>query len=268
MRRPSAVWIRASIVSAALWSGSAIAQDESTDPEGAEPSAAAAEEAGGDASADAAESASDSEQAADGGAETPDAPTAESDADSTDADEAEAEAEARGMRVTTLREAETRSRRLKEDIFRSKATLALLEELLIESATLGSGVRVTHVNQLTKGYQVESIDYFLDGRPLFAWEASEGSVLPKELELRNETVPPGEHLLQVVMKLRGRGGGVFGYVDNIEFTLQSTHEFDVRPGRVRTLQVVATTKGGKGARSYAERPRIQYVEGGEPVEAE
>lgn len=180
----------------------------------------------------------------------------------------EAEADARAARVTTLREAETRTRLLKEDIFRSKATLALLEELLIESATLGSGVRVTHVNKLTKGYQVDSIDYFLDGRPLFSWEAADGSALPKELELRNETVPPGDHLLQVVMKFRGRGGGVFGYVDRMEFTLQSTHEFEVRPGRVRTLEVIATTKGGKGFRDYEERPRILYVEGGDPVGSE
>lgn len=200
--------------------------------------------------------------------ETPEDEPASADEDGSETAEEEAEADARSERVTTLREAETRSRRLKEDIFRSKATLALLEELLVESATLGSGVRVTHVNKLTKGYQVDAIDYFLDGRPLFSWEAEDGSALPKELELRNETVPPGDHLLQVVMRMRGRGGGVFGYVDRIEFTLQSTHEFEVRAGRVRTIEVIATTKGGKGARTYEERPRILYVEGGESVEAE
>jgi hypothetical protein len=142
-------------------------------------------------------------------------------------------------------------------VFRSKATLALLEELLIESATLGSGVQVTHINELTRGYRAEAIQYFLDGRPILDWTAEDGSALPSQLELRNETVPPGEHLLQVVMRLSGRGGGVFGYVDRLGFTVQSSHEFAVRPGRITSIEVIATTRvKGASDRSYARRPRI------------
>lgn len=174
----------------------------------------------------------------------------------------------RAARRSTLREAETRSRRLKEDVFRSKATLTLLEELLIESATLGSGVKVTHINELTKGYEVASIRYYLDGRPLLEWDRTDGSELPKELELRNETVPAGDHVLQVIMKLNGRGGGVFRYVDALEFTLQSSYEFTVRTGRVSTLRVIATTRGAKGRTAYTERPRIVYQQGGDAAAAE
>lgn len=166
-------------------------------------------------------------------------------------------AERASERVMTLREAETRSRRLKEDIFRSKATLKLLEELLVESASLGSGVRITHINDITRGYEVEAIQYHLNGRPLLLWEKSDGEAVPSELELRSEALPPGEHVLQVSMTLRGRGGGFFRYVEAMTFDLQSMHTFRVRPGQVSALRVQATTRP-KGRLSYEQRPRLVY----------
>lgn len=156
-----------------------------------------------------------------------------------------------------LREAETRSRRLKEDIFRSKATLALLEELLVESATLGSGVRISHVNDLTRGYAVRSLRYYLDGKQLYVWDVESGTPFPEELELRNESVASGEHIVQVIMELTGRGSGVFNYVEDYVFTLKSSEKIDVAQGRVTTVRVLATSRA-KGASRWEDRPRIVY----------
>jgi hypothetical protein len=183
-------------------------------------------------------------------------------------DESEGTPEASGEARRELRTVEEAVHDLKERVFRTKATLLLLKELVIESATLGSGVAVWHINDLPSAYQVDTIQYFLDGKSVYAWTAGGAeAAVPRELEIRDQAVGPGQHTLLVTMVLRGNGRQVFTYLDDYRFKIQSNYAFEVEEGKLTTVRVRALATGGV-KKSFVERPTIVYEERSEQYQVE
>lgn len=149
---------------------------------------------------------------------------------------------------------------LKERVFRSKATLQLLRELVIEGATLGSRVSIWHINKLSGAYTIESVQYFLDGKSIFSRTDTGGGLDSlRELELHAQSLPPGSHTLQLNMVLRGRGHGIFSYLRAYSFRVQSSYTFTIEDGKLTVLTVEVGEKGGLFA-SFVDRPRVVYEE--------
>ncbi|MFT4977418.1 MAG: hypothetical protein ACI8S6_003323, partial [Myxococcota bacterium] len=121
---------------------------------------------------------------------------------------------------------------IKEQVFRSKATLQLLREIVVVGSATGSHATIWHVNKLGSGYTLESVAYFLDGRSQFAKSDPTG-VLDEQREFKvfDQVLPPGNHNLTVNMKLRGNGFGVFSYVKDYTFNVQSSTAFVAEEGK-------------------------------------
>ena len=146
---------------------------------------------------------------------------------------------------------------LKERVFRSKATLQLLSEIVAQGAGAGSRIRILHDNRLGAAYQVDSVAHYLDGQPRFTRSAAEGGLQDLDDAVVYEgTVSPGTHKLSVTMKLRGKSG-VFSYVDEIEMNVQSDTSFVVEEGAQCTVTVTSDDKGGM-TRAFTERPQILF----------
>ena len=156
---------------------------------------------------------------------------------------------------------------LKERVFRSKATLKLLKELLIDASATGSRIVLWHVNKLGGGYSMESVQYFLDGKSVFS-KVDPGGTLDTEREIKvhEQSAAPGAHSLQVNMVLRGKGYKVFSYLRTYQFKVQSSYAFEVQEGRLSLLRVIADSRGA--LRNFVERPTIQYDERTEAYRAE
>lgn len=146
---------------------------------------------------------------------------------------------------------------LKERVFRSKATLQLLRELVSSSASVGARVAVWHVNELSGAYRMESAQYFLNGKNIFSKVDDTGALDEiGELKVHEQALPAGNHDLVVNLTLRGAGYRIFSYLKGYEFRVSSTYSFKVEDGRLTVVRAVA---GSKGAfRSYEERPRIEF----------
>jgi hypothetical protein len=158
-----------------------------------------------------------------------------------------------------LRTVEEEVNGLKERVFRSKATLQLLKELVVEGASSGARVVVWHLNQLGKGYAMESVQYFLDGKNVYTKVDPGGQLAAvKEMKVHEQSVPPGTHNLQVKMVLRGAGYGVFSYLRTYQFNVQSSHSVKVQDGRASVVRVIADSRGG--LRNFVDRPTVRYEE--------
>ena len=174
----------------------------------------------------------------------------------------------RGQQNKELLSVEQDVSNLKERVFRSKATLQLLRELVIEGATLGSRVSVWHVNKMSSAYTVESVQYFLDGKAIFSRTDTTGGLDDLDaVEIHAQTLPPGQHNLQVNMVLRGNGMGVFSYVRAYSFKVQSSYAFTVEDGKLTTVQVLVDEKGGPFT-SFVDRPNVGYDENMENLRGE
>lgn len=158
-----------------------------------------------------------------------------------------------------LRTVEEDVSNLKERVFRSKATLKLLRELIVNSSATGSRIVLWHVNKLGGGYSMESIQYFLDGKSVFS-KVDPGGTLDelREIKVHEQSAAPGAHSLQVNMVLRGKGYKVFSYLRTYQFKVQSSYAFQVEEGRLSSVTVIADSRGG--LRNFVERPTIAYDE--------
>jgi hypothetical protein len=160
-----------------------------------------------------------------------------------------------GRRLGTMEE---HVNTLKEQVFRSKATLQLLKEIVIQGGSAGARSTVFHVNDLGPSYRLESIAYYLDGQSIFAKADPGGSLdSAKELKVWDGAIPPGSHNLTVNMVLKGNGFGVFDYVDGYTFKVQSSYAFAAEEGQATQVRVVVDERRGVGV-GFKDRPTVEY----------
>lgn len=162
--------------------------------------------------------------------------------------------------VHSLRSVEQEVDQLKERVFRSKATLQLLRELVVEGASLGSRVVLWYQNDLSAAYKVESVQYFLDGESVYSRIDPGGSFASeKEIQIAERSSSPGMHTLQVQAVLRGNGYGVFSYLRTYTFNVQSNYSFQVEDGQITVVRAILDDQGGL-LRSFVDRPTVAYEE--------
>ncbi len=148
---------------------------------------------------------------------------------------------------------------LKEKIFRTKARLMSLQEMVIGGdITTGAKAVVLHRNEMGSSFYLESAAYALDGAPIFSKVDVEGDLEKREeFEIFNGRVSPGEHQLSVQLVYRGHGYGIFAYLEGYKFRVQSSNAFTAEPGKVTSIKVVGYEKGGITA-ELKDRPAIRY----------
>ena len=164
--------------------------------------------------------------------------------------------EANELKVRTLEE---RVSDLKEKIFRTKARLMNLQEMVIGGdITTGSKAVLVHKNEMGSSFYLESVSYALDGAPIYSKVDVEGDLEKRaEFEIFNGRIVPGNHQLAVQFTYRGHGYGLFSYLQGYKFKVQSSYTFSAEPGKVSTIRVVGFEKGGLTA-ELKDRPAIRY----------
>lgn len=173
-----------------------------------------------------------------------------------------------GEYLRELRTAEEKVRDLKERVFRSKATLQLLRELVLEGASGGAALRITHVDDLPRAYRIDGVRYFLDGKTLYTWVDPDGARdVPEELPVLDGPISAGAHTVQVSLDISGNGGGLFGYVDDYKVKVEASCSVEVDGGQLTDLRVRIVSKGGVRKR-FIDRPTIECEERREQLELE
>lgn len=147
---------------------------------------------------------------------------------------------------------------LKERVFRSKATLQLLKEIVIEGSSSGARATIWHVNKLSGAFRLESVQYLLDGQSKFSKADPSGSLdQSREFKIHDGAVPPGNHNLSVDLKIRPTGAGVFTYARDYEINVRSTYAFAAELGKSCTVRSVVSDRGGV-VNSFEERAKVDF----------
>jgi hypothetical protein len=160
------------------------------------------------------------------------------------------------LKVRTLEE---RVSDLKEKIFRTKARLMNLQEMVIGGdVTSGSKAVLLHRNEMGSSFYLESASYALDGAPIYSKVDVDGDLEKRaEFEIFNGRVVPGSHQIAVQLIYRGNGHGLFSYLEGYKFKVQSSYTFNAEPGKVNTVKVVGFERGGLTA-ELKDRPAVRY----------
>ncbi len=158
-----------------------------------------------------------------------------------------------------VRALEDRVSDLKEKIFRTKARLMSLQEMVI-GGDISSGAKlvVAHKNEMGASFYLESVSYALDGAPVYNKVDVDGDLEKRgEFEIFNGRVSPAEHQVSVQLVYKGHGYGLFSYLEGYKFTVRSSTAFKAEPGKVTTVRVVGFEKGGITA-ELKDRPAVRF----------
>ncbi|MBS2023577.1 MAG: dihydrolipoamide acetyltransferase [Deltaproteobacteria bacterium] len=148
---------------------------------------------------------------------------------------------------------------LKEKIFRTKARLLLLQETVLGGdITAGAKAVLVHKNDMGASFVLESVSYALDGAPIFTRVDDTGELdKKKEIEIFNGRIVPGNHQISVKLQYHGSGFGVFKYLEDYKFKVQSSHTFNAEGGKVTTIKIVGYEKGNITT-DLKDRPAVKY----------
>jgi hypothetical protein len=158
-----------------------------------------------------------------------------------------------------VRTVEERVTDLKEKIYRTKARLMNLQEMVIGGdVTTGSKAVLVHRNEMGSSFYLESVSYALDGAPIYTKDDVDGDLERRdEFEIFSGRIVPGNHQLSVQLVYRGDGYGVFSYVEGYKFKVQSAYTFNAEAGRISTIRVIGFERGGLTAQ-LKDRPAVRY----------
>jgi hypothetical protein len=157
-----------------------------------------------------------------------------------------------------LRDLEQRVDELKEQIRRSHTRLSLLSDTILSGGVGGARAEISFKNDLTNAFHLTGATFVLDGAVQYNKQDESGTLAEqKQIPIFSGSIPPGDHTLQVVLKLRGHGYGVFSYLRGYKFNVPSTHSFTVTEGKAIKLEAVVWEKGDVTT-PLEERPAIRW----------
>jgi hypothetical protein len=173
--------------------------------------------------------------------------------------------------VVRLRDLEQRIDELKEQIRRSHTRLSLLSETILSGGVGGARAEIKFMNDMSGAFKLTRALFVLDGAVQYNKQDDSGALAEqKEIPIFSGSITPGDHTLQVLIKLRGHGYGVFSYLRGYQFEVKSDNSFTVTEGKTIELKVIAFEKGGVTT-PLEQRPAVRYdqkvrtgVEGGTP----
>lgn len=143
-----------------------------------------------------------------------------------------------------LRDLEQRIDELKEQIRRSHTRLSLLSDTILSGGVGGSRAEIVLKNDLGDAFRMTGVMFVLDGAVQYNKEDDTGALASqKEIPIFSGSIPPGDHTVQVQLKVRGHGYGVFSYLRAYHFKQQATHSFTITEGKTVGLDVVAYEQG-------------------------
>jgi hypothetical protein len=159
-----------------------------------------------------------------------------------------------------LRDLEQQVDELKEQIRRSHTRLSLLSDTILSGAAGGARADVTFVNDLSGAWRLVEAVFVLDGVVQYKKTDDSGVLAAqKTIPIFSGSIPNGDHTLQVMLKLRGHGFGVFSFMTGLEATVKHDHSFTVSDGKVFQLTATAWEQGGP-TKPVEEQPDIRFGE--------
>ncbi len=157
---------------------------------------------------------------------------------------ASADAQALATVNRQLLTAEESVHRTKESVFRAKATLQLLKEIVIEGSANGAHVLILHEDKLGSGFTLSAVTYLLDGQSKLSKVDSSGALdQTRELKVDDASIAPGQHALAVDFKVTPTGFGVFKYATDYSIDVRQTYAFTVEIGKACTIHATISEKG-------------------------
>ncbi len=157
-----------------------------------------------------------------------------------------------------LKEVSTNLDTLKEDTFTTKSRLLLLREEVLQRSVSGSRLQIRHKDDMGGQYELVQVVYAVDREPIFTRQSTTEAI--KDIDDKvvfDRIMSPGSHQLTVHYQYKGKAWGVFRYMKDYTFRVESGYDFSIDEGKAAELVVTAAEQGGVFT-PYEERPTVKF----------
>jgi hypothetical protein len=159
-----------------------------------------------------------------------------------------------------LRDIEQRVDEVKGQIRRSHTRLALLSDTIMGGGSAGSRAEVEFRNEMTSAFVLTRALVVMDGQIQYNRQDDSGALGEQKLiPVYSGSMPPGDHILNVVLTFQGNGFGVFSYLRGYKFEVKASHAFTALEGKSLVVSAIAYEKGDITT-PLEQRPQIQFQE--------
>ena len=117
---------------------------------------------------------------------------------------------------------------------------------------------VEHQNRMGRAFDLVRIRVQLDEGEVFVADATREQPFPGRLCLHRASVAPGTHRLEVELLYRGHGYGVFAYLDQYRFPVESHTDVDVPSDALGVHVVSIGYENGGITTPIEDRPSIRF----------
>jgi len=124
----------------------------------------------------------------------------------------------------------------------------------------GARASILFQNDMSGAFRLTRALFVLDGVVQYNKQDDSGVLSSqKQIPIFKGAIGPGDHTLQVLLRLRGHGYGVFSYLRGYQFEVKQSHSFSVTEGKEMAVDVIAWEKGGVTT-PLEQRPAVRYLE--------
>ena len=159
--------------------------------------------------------------------------------------------------IQHLRDVSVNLDTLKEDTFATKSRLLLLREEILQRAVTGSHLLIHHKDDFGGQYELTQIHYAVDRTTIYTKQDSDGIKLDDKEVIYDEIISSGAHHISVLYVFKGRKWGIFTYMSDYSFRVESGYDFVIDEGNAAELTIVASEKGDFFT-PYEDRPTVKY----------
>jgi hypothetical protein len=159
-----------------------------------------------------------------------------------------------------LRDLEQRVDELKEQIRRSHTRLSLLSDTILSGAAGGAKAEIFFENNLSGAWRLVEAVVVLDGAVQYKKTDDTGVLAAqRKIPIFSGSIPAGDHTVQVLLKLKGHGFGVFSYLEGVSASVQNDHSFTIPEGKAIELRAIAWEQGGPTT-PVEQQPNVRFGE--------
>ncbi len=167
-----------------------------------------------------------------------------------------------------LRGLETKVDELKENLRRSQARLALLQDTVLSGGASGCRAEIDFVNDIGSGLDLVGVTITVDGVvQLSKADETGGLMTTRNYPVLKSAVQPGDHTVQVKLAYRGASSGLFSYMAAFRIDVKRSGTFQTGEGQLTRVRVHAVEQGGIFA-ALEQRPAVDIEAKSEKLQNE
>ncbi len=123
-----------------------------------------------------------------------------------------------------------------------------------------SGVEIDFENKMSGAFVLDGVEVWIGENPVGKLtEEADGISTKSELHLADDVLPKGKREVRLVATYGGNGKGIFSYLDDYRFRVESKYSWQARPMKTTYLKAICFEDGGVTT-PLEDRPRIKWVE--------